>query len=98
MRNGAHFRRLRDSFMSQLSDFVNGSILVVHHASQSLPNIVTPAAAAATGALSAGGGFGYLAALASSSFLRNLTNVSHLCSAGWYLLCRAHAIVPPNIF
>jgi hypothetical protein len=98
MRDGAHFRHLRDSFMSRLSDFVNGSILAVHHASQSIPNIVTPAAAAATGASSAGGGFGYLAALASSSFLRNLTNVSHLCSAGWYLLRRAHAIVPPNIF
>ena len=31
MRDGTHFWRLRDSFMSRLSDFVNDSLLAVHH-------------------------------------------------------------------
>jgi hypothetical protein len=31
MRDGTHFRRLWDSFMSRLSDFVNVSLLAVHH-------------------------------------------------------------------
>jgi hypothetical protein len=35
MRDGAHFRRLRDSFMCRLSDFIQQSILVIHHQSQS---------------------------------------------------------------
>ena len=45
MRDGAHFRRLRDSFMSHLSSFLSDSILVVHHVSQQSPNTVAPAAA-----------------------------------------------------
>ena len=35
MRDGAHFRRLRDSFMCRLSDFLQPSLLVIHHQSQS---------------------------------------------------------------
>jgi hypothetical protein len=31
MRDGAHFRRLRDSFMCQLSNFLHQLLLVVHH-------------------------------------------------------------------
>jgi hypothetical protein len=31
MWDGAHFRRLRDSFMCRLSDFLHQSLLVVHH-------------------------------------------------------------------
>ncbi len=33
MHNGAHFRQLRDSFMSHLSEFLNDLILAIHHAS-----------------------------------------------------------------
>ncbi len=45
MRDGAHFRCVRDLFMSCLSDFLSESILAVHHASQRDPTLVTPAAA-----------------------------------------------------
>ena len=34
MRDGAHFRQLRDSFMCCLSDFLQQSLLVIHHQSQ----------------------------------------------------------------
>ncbi len=44
MQNGAHFRQLWDSFMSRLSEFLNNSIIVVHHASQRSPNMVAPMA------------------------------------------------------
>ena len=64
MRDGTHFRRLRDSFMfmSRLSDFLQDSLLAVHHARQLLPNSIVPAAARE--ALSAGIS-SYLTALAS---------------------------------
>jgi len=32
MRNGTFFQHLRDSFMSRLSDFLQTSLLTVHHA------------------------------------------------------------------
>ena len=35
MRDGAHFRRLRDSFMCRLSNFLQQSLLVIHHQSES---------------------------------------------------------------
>ncbi len=44
MRNSAHFRQLRDSFMSCLSEFLNNLILAVHHAFQRSPNMVAPTA------------------------------------------------------
>lgn len=64
MRDGTHFWRLRDSFMfmSRLSDFLQDSLLAVHHAHQLLPNSIVPAAARE--ALSAGIS-SYLTALAS---------------------------------
>ncbi len=31
MQDGAHFRRLQDSFMCRLSDFLQQSLLVIHH-------------------------------------------------------------------
>ena len=94
MRDGTHFRRVGDSFMSRLSDFLSDSILAVHHASQRSPTLVTPAAAH----VSACGGFlGYFSALGSSSFFRTLENISHLCSAGRHLLRQAHGFVPAHI-
>jgi hypothetical protein len=95
MRDGAHFRRLRDSFMSRLSDFLNDSILTVHHASQRGPTTVSPAAAPGRATQNSSG---YFAALSSSSFFRNLENISHLCSAGRHLLRRFHGFVPAHLF
>jgi hypothetical protein len=45
MHDGAHFWWLLDSFMSHLSDFINSSLLVIHHIHQRSPNQVIPAAA-----------------------------------------------------
>jgi len=78
MRDGMHFRRLRDSFMSCLSDFVNASLLAVHHGRQSALSSI-PAAAHA---VLAAGPLSYFSALASSSFCRSFPAISHLSSAG----------------
>ena len=91
MRDGAHFRRLRDSFMSRLSDFLSGSMLAVHHARQQSPSSDTPAAARV---FVSSAESPYLQVLASSSFFRTVSNISHLSSAGRQLLRRAHGFVP----
>ena len=95
MRDGAHFRRLRDSFMSRLSTFLSDSILVVHHSLQQTPNKVAPAAARVQ---VCGGSSGYFSALNSSSFFRTFVNISHLCSAGRHLIRRAHRLIPAHTF
>jgi hypothetical protein len=93
MKDGAHFRRLRDSFMLRLSDFVNDSLLDLHHACQQSPK-VTPAAVLVS---IASGCTSYMAALASNSFCRTLTNISHLCSAGWHLFWKHHCLIPSGL-
>jgi hypothetical protein len=65
MRDGTHFRRLRDSFMSPLSDFLSGSVLAIHHTWQQSPTSGVPAAAQVS--LSSGDS-PYLRVFASSSF------------------------------
>ena len=90
MRDGIHFRRLRDSFMSRLSDFINSSLLAVHHSRQAASSS-TPAAARA---VRAAGPVSYFTALASSSFCRSLPAISHLSSAGRQLLRSLHGFVP----
>jgi hypothetical protein len=94
MCDGAHFRKLQDSFMSCLSEFLNESILAIHHASQRSSNMVAPAAAQVC---TSGNSSGYLSALLSSSFFC-IKNNSNLCSAGWHILLCTHSIVPSNIF
>jgi hypothetical protein len=78
MKDSAHFCHLRDSNVICLSDFVNNSLLDLHHAHQCPPQI-TPAAVLVS---LASGCTSYMAALASSSFCHTLSNVSHLSSAG----------------
>ena len=90
MRDGMHFRRLWDSFMSRLSDFVNASLLVVHHGRQSTLSSI-PAAARA---VLAAGPLSYFSALASSSFCRSLPAISHLSSAGHQLIRCLYGFVP----
>jgi hypothetical protein len=93
MKDGAHFCHLRDSVMLRLSDFVNDSLLDLHHACQQSPQ-VTPAAALVR---IASGCTSYMAALASNSFCRTLTNLSHLCSAGWHLFWKHHHLIPSGL-
>jgi hypothetical protein len=64
MCDSMHFRRLWDSFMSHLSNFVNASLLAVHHGRQSALSSI-PADAHA---VLAAGPLSYFSALASSSF------------------------------
>ncbi len=78
MKDGARFCRLRETFMICLSDFVNDSLLDLHHAHQCSPQVTL----AATLVSPASECTSYMAALASSSFCHTLSNVSHLCSAG----------------
>ena len=80
--------------MSRLSDFLQASLLAVHHGQQLLPTSLVPAAA--RDALSAGV-YSYLTALASLSFCQNLITISHLCSAGRQLLHGLHDFVPSGI-
>jgi hypothetical protein len=95
MHDGAHFWHLQDSFVSNLSEFLNGLILAIHHASQRSSNMAAPAAARVC---TSGNSSGYLSPLLSSSFFRSFKNISHLCSAGWHILLCTHCIVPSNIF
>jgi hypothetical protein len=91
MRDGTHFRRLRDSFMSRLSNFVNDSLLAVHHGRQSAASSI-PAAARAFLAESP---HSYFSALASSSFCRSRPPaISHLSSAGRHLIRCLYGFVP----
>jgi hypothetical protein len=95
IRDGAHFRQLRDSFMSRLSEFLKDSIFALHHASQHSSNVIAPVAA---WVCTSGNSSGYLSALLSSSFFCSLENISHLCSAGWHILSHTHCVVPLDIF
>jgi hypothetical protein len=82
MHDGTHFWRLWDSCMSCLSDFVNASLLAVHHGHQSAASSI-PADAHAILAESP---LSYFSALASSSFCQSLPAISHLSSAGRHLI------------
>jgi hypothetical protein len=90
MRDGMHFHRLWDSFMSRLSDFVNASLLKVHHTRQADASSFP----AASHTVTAAGPLSYFAALASSSFCQSLPAISHLSSAGCQLLQSLQGFVP----
>jgi hypothetical protein len=92
MKDGAHFWRLQDSFMSLLSNFNTSALLVVHHARQLSPtNVILAVAWAAIES----GSSSYFSALASSSFCHTYTAMSHLSSAGQQLLQTIHGFNPP---
>ena len=94
MRDGAHFRRLRDSFMSRLSDFNNVTLLLTHHTRQRSPNTVAPSAAWVS---LASGASSYFSALVSNTFCRSASAVSHLSSAGRQLIRSLHGFIPPAL-
>jgi hypothetical protein len=93
MRDGAHFRRLRVSFMCRLSDFLHQSLLVVHHShskSQPAPHQVVPSAASSTTFFTQNS---YFAVLCSFPLCRTLSAISYLSSAGRHILRQLHHIV-----
>ena len=97
MRNGAHFWHLHDSFMCRLSDFLQQSLLVIHHshsAPQPVPTQVVPLAASSRTVYAHNS---YFVALCSSPLCWTLSAVSHLSSAGPHLLQCLHHIVPSGL-
>ena len=90
MKDGAHFRRLRDSFMCRHSDFLRTSMtaifrsqretLAAQHASSDILSPVTNVTH------STGFPASYLDCLLSSALLRTKVNISHLSSAGRQLI------------
>jgi hypothetical protein len=96
MRDGAHFRRLRDSFMCPLSIFLQQSLLDVHLSRQqdlplSQPLQFVPSAAPSSASFTRGS---YLSALISSPLSGTLTAISHLSSAGRHIFRSLHRVVP----
>jgi hypothetical protein len=94
MRDGAHFRCLRDSFMCPLSDFLQQSLLDVHlSCQQAEPHLrqVVPSAASSCAFASKGL---FLLALCSSPLSRTLDAISHLSSAGRHIVRSVHPVVP----
>jgi hypothetical protein len=86
MRDGAHFRQLRDSFMCRLSDFLHQLLLVVHHShlkSRLAPHLVVPSAVSSTTFLTQNS---YFAVLCSFPLCWTFSAISHLSSAGRHLL------------
>jgi hypothetical protein len=94
MHNGVHFHWLWDSFMTRLADFLNTSLLTIHHAHQRSQNTVAPSAVHVS--LSVGCS-SFFSVLGSKLFCRSVTAISHLSSAGRYLLWRLYSFVPSNI-
>ncbi len=98
MRDGAHFRRLRDSFMCRLSDFLQQSIMVIHHQTQSIPHgpplQVVPSVASSRTVFTQNS---YFAALCSIPICRTISAISHLSSAGRQLIRQFHHIIPSGL-
>ncbi len=97
MGDGAHFWRLCDSFMCRLLDFLQQSLLAIHHSHptpQPAPTQVVPSATPSRIVYAQNS---YFAALCSSPLCQTLLAISHLSSTGCYLLQRFHHVVPPGL-
>jgi hypothetical protein len=98
MRDRAHFWRLQNSFMCHLSDFIQQSILVIHHQSQSTSHM-TPCQGAPSAASSKAvvAQHSYFAALCSIPICQTFSAISHLSSAGCQLIQNLHHVVPSGV-
>jgi hypothetical protein len=94
MRDGMHFRQLRDSFMLRLLDILSKLVLAACHARQPPHQLAAPTMACVV--LSSVDSL-FMRVLASSSFFRTLANILHLSSAGWQLLWCLHGFVPSSL-
>ena len=99
MKDGAQFRRLRDSFMSRLSSFRNQSLLEVYHRqlatpSSQAPSSILPAAATTSSYRDSSS---LLSVINHSSLFRTPTNISHLSSAGRHIISSRYGAVPPEL-
>ena len=90
---GPIFRRLRDSFMCPLSEFLQQSLLDVHLSLQHdepRPLQLLPSAALSSASHTRGS---YLLALLSFPSAGTLTAISHLSSAGCHIFRSLHRVV-----
>ena len=99
MKDGAQFRRLRDSFISRLSSFRNQSLLEVYHRqlatpSSQAPSSILPAAATTSSYRDSSS---LLSVINHSSLFRTPTNISHLSSAGRHIISSRYGAVPPEL-
>ena len=100
MKDGAQFRRLRDSFMSRLSSFRNQSLLEVYHRqlatppSLPAPSSILPAAATTSSYRDSSS---LLSVINHSSLFRTPTNISHLSSTGRHIISSRYGAVPPGL-
>jgi hypothetical protein len=97
MQDGMHFHRLCDSFMSQLSNFNNISLLETHHTHQPSPHSVAPSAAWVALTSVSSNASSYFSALAVNTFCLSVTAMSHLSNAGCQLLGSLHGFIPPDV-
>jgi hypothetical protein len=84
MRDGANFRRLRDSFMSRASDFLKGIFTFLHFTSRTLPEHVAQTANYVSPSC-----LGILNVLLLLPLSRTRGTISCLSSARKYILSRA---------
>jgi hypothetical protein len=98
MRDWAHFWRLRDSFMCRLSDFIQQSILVIHHQSKSTSHMTlrqgVPLAASSKTVVAQKF---FFAALCSIPICRTFSTISHLSSTGCQLIQKLHHVIPSGV-
>jgi hypothetical protein len=97
MRDGMHFCCLSDSFMSQLSDFNNISLLETHHTHQRSSHSVAPSAAWVALASASSNASSYFSALAANMFCWSVIETSNFSSAGCQLLGSLHGFIPPDV-
>ena len=91
MRDGAHFRRLRDCFMCRLSDFLLVDVHLSHQQDEPVLHQIMPSAASSSFSVIQGS---YLSILYSLPLCNTLLAISHLLSAGRQLINSLHRIVP----
>ncbi len=99
MQDRAQFRRLQDSFICWLSDFLQQSLLDVHLSGQQndpvLHQIIPSAAASSSTNVMQGS---YLSALYSLPLCNTLVAISHLLSMGHQIVHSLHLIVPSIVW
>jgi hypothetical protein len=92
--NGAHFQHSCDSFMCALSDFLQQSLIAIHHSRQHDEPGHQQILPLNTSLLTSFAKGSYLLALCSSPLSRTLTAISYLSSAGCHIIRLLHRVVP----
>ena len=97
MRDGTHFRRLRDSFMCRPSDFLQQSYLDVHLSRQQDEPTLHQIMPTATSSASSTVHGSYLSALCFLPLCNTLSAISHLSSTGRQIMRCSLRVIPSSI-